>query len=599
MMIKDLSIRVLLNAYRNQEVTPSEVVDSIHQRASLFQDRNIWIHLLSMAEIQPYLDRLATSSIDDLPLYGIPFAIKDNIDLAGIPTTAACPAYSYVPSESAFVIQKLIEAGALPIGKTNMDQFATGLVGTRSPFGAVKNGLNPEYISGGSSSGSAVATSLGLVSFALGTDTAGSGRIPAMFNNLIGFKPSCGIISSRGVVPACRTIDCVSLFGLNPDDIEQVWPVISQYDARDEFSRRAAGKSRSTAGAFRFGTIPVAQRQNPENAKVNRLLQQFEDHLVSLGGIPVPIEFTPFRQAAELLYEGPWVAERYTTVEKLLAKSPESLLPVTRTIISTASRFSAADAFKASYRLRKLKRQTDEILSTVDFILTPTASTIHTIQDVENDPIRLNSNLGFYTNFMNLLDYSAISLPAGLLDNGMPFGITLFADKFQDGYLIRMSQRVLSGINLKMGATGFCWSPVQSTTSIPDSERIDLMVCGAHLSGMPLNRQLTDLGAVLVKATTTASCYRLYALAGGPPLRPGLVRSSVQGSAIDVEVWSIPLTNLGFFLKNIPSPLGLGKVELIDGSLVTGFICEPHGIQDALDITAYGGWINYLNSLPH
>lgn len=597
-MIKDLSIQALLTSYRKQEVTPSEIVDYIRHRASHFQDRNIWIHLLSMAEMQPYLDRLATASIEDLPLYGIPFAIKDNIDLAGIPTTAACPDFAYIPSESAFVVQKLIEAGALPIGKTNMDQFATGLVGTRSPFGAVKNALNPDYISGGSSSGSAVATSLGLVSFALGTDTAGSGRVPAMFNNLLGFKPSCGVISSRGVVPACRTIDCVSVFGLNPDDIERVWPIVSQYDASDEFSRRGVWKSRSITGAFRFGTIPVAQRQYPENATVNRLLQQFEDHLVSLGGIPVPIDFTPFRQAAELLYEGPWVAERYTTVEQLLAKSPESLLPVTRTIISTADRFSASDAFKATYRLRQLKHQADAILASVDFILTPTASAIYRIMEVQNDPIRLNSGLGFYTNFMNLLDYSAISIPAGQLDNGMPFAVTLFTDKFLDRYLIDMSKRVLAGTSLSMGSTGYQWSPEPITSMKPtDSERIDLLVCGAHLTGMPLNRQLTDLGAERVKVTTTASCYRMYALAGGPPLRPGLVRSDNNGAAIAVEIWSVPLTNLGVFLKNIPSPLGLGKVEIADGTLVTGFICEPHGIHGAVDITAHGGWVNYLNSL--
>lgn len=596
MQTMDLSISSLHRQYRDGTLTPANVVDYILQQCDVYTEHNVWISRLTRQQLAVYLEKLNPSQIDTLPLFGIPFAIKDNIDLSGIPTTAACPDFSFIPEQSAFVVQQLINAGAIPIGKTNMDQFATGLVGTRSPYGAVRNSINPDYISGGSSSGSAVATGLGLVSFALGTDTAGSGRVPAMFNNLIGVKPSCGMVSSRGVVPACRSIDCVSLFTLNPDDAATIFPIMSRYDDEDSFSRLNRAAVRHINRPFRFGIIAEGQLQ-PGAASLKHLMQQMTDHLVELGGTAVPIDFTPFNQAANLLYEGPWVAERYAAIQSLITNRPEVLHPVTLTIISQATRFSAADTFQAIYRLRELKRIADRILANVDFVLTPTASDIYTIKQVEDDPYRLNSQLGFYTNFVNLLDYSAIAIPAGKLDNGLPFGVTLFADKFMDQQLINLSGQLLARTGLVMGAGSTKWDPAIRSASVNDTKRTDLLVCGAHLSGMPLNYQLQELDAFLVKATTTAPDYRLYALAGGPPYRPGLVRDVNHGATISVEVWSIPVENLGKFLLGIPAPLGLGQVELADGKYVTGFICEPFAINTAMDITKYGGWINYINQL--
>ncbi len=596
MQILDLSIASLHRLYRDGSLTPSDVVNYILERSTQVRHHNVWISLLSSEQIAVYLDRLDLARIDSLPLFGIPFAIKDNIDLAGIPTTAACPEFTYVPEQSAFVVRQLILAGAIPIGKTNMDQFATGLTGTRSPYGPVRNSIDPDYISGGSSSGSAVATGLGLVTFALGTDTAGSGRVPAMFNNLIGVKPSCGVVSGRGVVPACRTIDCVSLFALNPDDAATIYPILSRYDQEDSFSRADRSAPGSINSSFRFGVLAADQMQ-PGAAGLTRLMQQMTEHLVALGGTAVQIDFSPFTQAASLLYEGPWVAERYAAIQSLITTRPEVLHPVTRTIISQATRFSATDTFQAIYRLRDLKRLADMQMANVDFVLTPTASNIYTIAEVENEPYKLNSQLGFYTNFVNLLDYSAVALPAGKLDSGMPFGVTIFADKFMDQALIDLSRRILARNGLVMGAGNYGW--VASSRTQPDSQprHVDLLVCGAHLSGMPLNHQLTGLKAVLSEATTTSPNYRMYALAGGPPYRPGLVRDIDNGAAINVEVWSIPVENLGKFLLGIPAPLGLGRIELSDGRYVTGFICEPYAISTATDISHYGGWVNYIKQL--
>jgi len=597
MQALDLSITSLHRRYRDGKLTPAIVVDHILERCQLFHAHNAWIHLLSRDEVMPFLDSLRDASPDTLPLFGIPFAIKDNIDLAGVPTTAACPEFSYIPKQSAFVVQQLINAGAIPIGKTNLDQFATGLTGTRSPYGAVKNSINPDYISGGSSSGSAVATALGLVTFALGTDTAGSGRVPAMFNNLIGVKPSCGAVSTRGVIPACRSIDCVSLFALNPDDAMRIFLIMSRYDEHDCYARRPEIESGRMRANFRFGIIPQAQLQRDPDTAVFGLMQRITERLVALGGTPVEIDFTPFQQAASLLYEGPWVAERYTAIENLIRSSPEALHPVTRSIITGAEKFSAVDTFKAIYQLRELKLQADRIVSGVDFILTPTASNIFTIKAVEAEPFALNSSLGYYTNFVNLLDYSAISIPAGLLSNGLPFGVTLFADRDRDYDLISMSRRILADSGLSPGATGFNWIADSIPVTEIDKDQVKLLVCGAHLTGMPLNRQLLELDAVLLHTTTTAPCYRLYALAGGPPFRPGLVRDIDNGACIDVEVWSMPGSNLGRFMQAIPAPLGLGKVRLFDNTEVTGFICEPDAITTATDITEYGGWVNYIKKL--
>ena len=428
-MSLDLSVQALHAAYLAGTLTPEVLVDEVVRRCDSCEDPAIWISRLSREQIQPYLDALAGQGPDSLPLYGIPFAIKDNIDLAGLPTTAACPDYAYSPERSAFVVERLIEAGAIPIGKTNLDQFATGLVGTRSPYGAVRNSFNPDYISGGSSSGSAVAVARGLASFSLGTDTAGSGRIPAAFNNLVGIKPTRGLLSTRGVVPACRTLDCVSIFACALDDAERVMRVAACYDAQDPFARPAQ-VSGPAWSAFRFGVPDRLEWFGDGDSE--RLYREAVARLQAQGGEAVEIDFAPFLDAARLLYEGPWVAERFAAIEGFIRSRPEALHPVTRAIIEPARDASAIDAFKAQYRLAELKRRADTVLADLDFILTPTAGTIFRIAEVEADPIRLNSQLGHYTNFMNLLDYAGIAVPAGFGSNGLPYGVTLFGPAFSD-----------------------------------------------------------------------------------------------------------------------------------------------------------------------
>ena len=588
-----LSIRHLLREYRAGHRTPASVLADIRKRAVRQEADNIWIHLLSEAETAPWLDALAGQDPMTLPLYGIPFAIKDNIDLAGIPTTAGCAAFSYTPDESAFVVARLIAAGAVPVGKANLDQFATGLVGTRSPWGATRNAFDPDYISGGSSSGSAVAVTRGLASFALGTDTAGSGRIPAAFNNLVGIKPSRGLLSTRGVVPACRSLDCVSVFALDCDDAAAVLDVVTGFDAQDPYAREAL-PGRPARTTFRFGVPQDGQLEFFGDKEAASLFRNSVDSLRALGGEAVPIDFGPFLDAARLLYEGPWVAERYAAIESFIESRPEDMLAITRGIIESGGALRSVDAFKAQYRLQSLKRQADMAWLDVDFILTPTAGTIYTIDAVNADPVRLNSNLGFYTNFMNLLDYAAVAVPSGWRASGLPYGVTLFAPAFHDAALMHYAARLHHAAGLTLGATT---EPVPAPLAEPDADTVRLMVCGAHMQGLPLNHQLTERGARRVAATRTAPHYRLYALAGGPPFRPGLVRDEAQGAAIDVEVWELPLTGLGSFMTDIPAPLGIGTVELENGEWCKGFICEPCAIETAQEITAFGGWRQFLASI--
>lgn len=596
----DLSIHSLQDQYRRKLLTPQHVVKYILQCAQASLCDNIWITLLSEPELQVYLDRLPAEYTEELPLYGVPFAIKDNIDLAGVPTTAGCAEFAYVPDQSAFVVQRLIDAGAIPIGKTNLDQFATGLVGIRSPYGATVNSFNPEYISGGSSSGSAVAVAKGLVSFSLGTDTAGSGRIPAAFNNLIGVKPTRGLISTRGVVPACRTLDCVSLFALNPDDARRLSAIMQLYDALDPFARVSVVGQSGAARTFKFG-VP-AQDQWPEFADpvYAVLFQKTIDRLKSLNGEAVEIDFSAFIESAKLLYEGPWVAERYAAIADFITENPEALFPVTREIIAPADQLKSVDAFQSIYQLQVLKRRADHELQKVDFVITPTAAAIYTIDQINQQPINLNSKLGFYTNFMNLLDYSAIAIPAGFRDNGLPFGVTLFASAFEDEQLLDYAELIIKNdAHFIMGATDFHWSPADRLPEIDHAtnDTMKLVVCGAHLSGMPLNHQLTERGASLVASTKTAACYRFYALEGGPPFRPGLVLDKTSNKAIEVEVWAMPIDQVGSFVAGIPAPLGIGSVILADGSMEKGFICEPCALTGAKEISHLSGWRNYIKSL--
>jgi allophanate hydrolase len=599
----DITIQGLLKSYRKNQTTPEQVIDHVVRRSDETKDHNIWITRLSREKIQPYLDKLKDQSPDSLPLYGIPFAIKDNIDLANIATTAACPAFAYTAKRSAYVIQQLLNAGAIPIGKTNMDQFATGLVGTRSPepWGPCKNAFNKEYISGGSSAGSAVAVALGLVSFSLGTDTAGSGRVPAAFNNIIGVKPSRGLLSNTGVVPACRSLDCVSIFALTTDDANAVFNIAANYDPVDDYARpnpfdnnhRHYGIS---ADPLNIGVPSPDQLNFFGSASSQQLFFDSINKLKEIGVTITEIDFSPFLEAARLLYEGPWVAERFVAIEKLIRDHPDELLPEIETIISGGEDKSAIDYFKSEYQLKHYHKLAHNILTKLDCIVTPTVGTIYTIEQVQSDPIKLNSNLGYYTNFMNLLDCASVAAPAGFLDNGCPFGITFVGPSMTDRKLLSIANLWQQQLGLKLGALDQAL-PTNEPNQTTYTDTIPVVVCGAHLQGLPLNWQLIERGATLLEKTQTASKYRLYALPGGPPHRPGLIRDEQNGAVVEAEIWAMPKEQFGSFVANIPAPLGIGKVEMQDGRWLTGFICEAYAIDDAKEITGLGSWRKYLASI--
>ena len=604
MIEQNMNINVLQNAYRSGELNVKDfLLAKLAQAKS--DTSNVWISTISESQLVKMLDALDGKSIDELPLYGVPFAVKDNIDFAMLPTTAGCEAYTFQPDKSSTVVQLLIDAGAIPFGKTNLDQFATGLVGVRSPWGAVNNSFNSEYVSGGSSSGSAVAVAIGQVSFSLGTDTAGSGRVPAALNNIVGMKATKGLLSCTGVVPACKSLDCVTIFANSANEVNLLLNITGQWDETDCFSRE--NKVTNSIDCFQPNKklsglkvgLPAPEQLSffgDQSAQI--LFSENVKRLKKEGIEIVNINFQPFLDAAKLLYEGPWVAERYAAIEDFFKADPKQCLPVIETIIGGATAYTAVDTFKAMYRLQAYKIQCDAILAQVDCVLTPTAGCAYRIKDVEADPIQLNSNLGYYTNFMNLLDYAAIALPAGILASGLPFGITLFGPAFSDRLLLSVGAQWQKLTDLTLGATQ---QKVINTgqvlsSSVTDSQ-IDIAVCGAHLSGFPLNNQLTERGGVLVKTCNTSTDYRFYALAGGPPFRPGLIRvDDESGSAIEVEVWRLPVSNIGTFFQGIEQPLGLGKVQLDDNSWVSSFICEGYAINTAEDITHFGGWKAYIKA---
>ncbi len=595
-----LVISELLAAYRSRRITPKECFDKLLKRIDAAPEHNVWITRLTEEQVMQFVDALHSKSLDDLPLYGVPFVIKDNIDLAGISTTAGCPEFAYTPETSATVVQRLIDAGAIPLGKANLDQFATGLVGTRSIHGAGKNSFNPEYISGGSSSGSALSVALGFASFALGTDTAGSGRVPAAFNNLIGLKPSCGRLSNTGLVPACRSLDCISIFALTAADAAAVLKVAQAVDPADAWSRPVQTSLRAGAmqsDSFRVGVPRADQLQFFGDSDYERLFATARSNMESLGGQLVELDFAPLFETARLLYEGPWVAERYAAIEALIESNPEAVHPVTREITMGARGRTAVQTFQALYRLQELKRAATAVLAQADVFMTPTAGTIYRIAELLADPIRLNSNLGYYTNFMNLLDLAAVAVPTGFRTDGLPFGVTLFAERDTDEALLIMADRLQRASVGTLGATS--WSLPQQTPPAILNGYLPVAVCGAHMQGLPLNHQLSSRGAYLLQRTQTAAQYRFYALPGGPPQRPGLVRVDAGGAPIELEVWAMPHTQWGTFMAGIPSPLCLGQVQLADGKYVTGFLCEAQAVTDARDISNFGGWRAYLAACAH
>lgn len=580
--------------------TPLDIVDQIIARSAAWPDKAVFITPVDAGAVREAARHLMTAYPDpnSLPLWGIPFAVKDNIDVAGLPTTAACPAFAYQPDADAHVVARLKAAGAIVIGKTNLDQFATGLNGTRSPYGAPRSVFDSSYISGGSSSGSSVAVAAGLCSFSLGTDTAGSGRVPAALNNLVGVKPSLGLVSTRGVVPACRSLDCVSIFAANVGDGGAVLRVAAGYDEKDDFSRRIEQSSLPEAGAgLRVGVLHGEEREFYGDADVERAYDGAIAALAGQGAVIIPIDYVPFRAAAELLYGGPWVAERLAAIRPFFDRHAEAMDPTVRGIVAGATRFSAVDAFEGQYALAALRRQAAAEWDKVDVLLLPTTPTTYTVAEMQDEPVARNSHLGRYTNFVNLFDLAAIAIPAGFdSDDHLPAGVTFVGPSGSDTALAALAARLHPAIGKGMGRDKTAAIP-EAAPFKPVQTDIPIVVVGAHLSGMPLNHQLTGAGGRLLKACRTAADYRLYALPGTTPPKPGLVRSpGAPGPGIAVEVWALSPAAFGAFAAAIPAPLGIGKVALDDGSEVSGFLCESHAIADAEDITGYGGWRGYLNA---
>ncbi|HEX5057667.1 MAG TPA: allophanate hydrolase [Gammaproteobacteria bacterium] len=589
--IGNLDIGSLRAAYLSGKYEAVSFIRGLLGKIRAGDPHRAWIYVLNEAEIKPYLERLHQSSIEELPLYGIPFAVKDNIDIHGVPTTAACPELSYPPAASSKVVDKLIAAGAVPLGKTNLDQFATGLVGVRSPYGACRNSFNPEYISGGSSSGSAVAVALGQVSFALGTDTSGSGRVPAAFNNLIGLKPSCGALSNSGMFPACKSLDSLSLLTLNAADAAFLLKLTAGFDRDDPYSKEIRFKPPLSKGRIVVGIPKSEQLLFFGNREYERLFDATIASLQDLGYEVAEVDISPLLEAGALLYEGPWIAERAIALEKVLRDCPESVLPVTRSIVELGRLPAAMEAFRAQYRLRRYQRMAQALFSQYDLLMTPTAGTIYRISEVESDPVNLNNRLGYYTNFVNLLDLCAVSVPAGFQTDGLPFGVTLCATAGSDYHLLQVAERLQA---VRTGFAGVGQRLNKASVVVPELPSVKLAVCGAHQSSQPLNHQLLELNATLVESTITAPRYRLYVLPGGPPFRPGLVRDMTAGNAIEVEVWSVPVEQVGAFIRQIPAPLGIGRIELVSGEWVSGFICEGYAVLQAKEITKLGSWRRFI-----
>lgn len=573
---------------------PADVVREIFTRLDAVGDPGIFIHLRDRDDLIAEAEALGDYD-PTRPLWGIPYAAKDNIDVAGIETTAGCPAYAYTPTDDAFVIAQLRAAGALMVGKTNLDQFATGLVGVRTPYGAPLNAVDPEIVPGGSSGGSGVIVGHGIVSFSLGTDTAGSGRVPAALNNIVGLKPTLGALSASGVVPACRTLDTISIFALTVDDAYAAFSVARGFDPTDAYSKPLPHENLTEpAGTLRIGVPDAGSIEFFGDTVQQAAFERDVAVLRARGAEIVEIDFAPLYAIADMLYEGAWVAERYTVIADLLATNPDALHPVTRQIITHAESMSAADAFTGMYRLAELKRAAEPMLDSVDLLCVPTVPTFYSVADLEADPVTPNSNNGTYTNFVNLLDMCGIAVPTAPRSDGRPGSVTMLAGAGQDALAASVARGFEQDCPRKMGATDHAIPNPAPLPSAP-SDAIEIAVCGAHMTDLPLNWQLTDLGATFLRTAQTTEGYKFYALAGGPPARPGLIKDAgPQSGAIALEIWSLPKSGFGTFMAGIPAPLGIGTIDLSDGTAVKGFLCEPSGLDGATDITALGGWRAFL-----
>ena len=589
------TVAAIVAAHRAGTTTPAKTVARSYQRIRDYNDPAVFISLRDERDALAEAESLSAKDPATLPLLGVPVAVKDNIDALGFPTTAACPAFSYSPTHDSTAVAKLRAAGAIIIGKTNLDQFATGLVGVRSPYGIPINPMRADLIPGGSSSGSAVAVSAGLVPLALGTDTAGSGRVPAMLNNIVGLKPSLGLISNAGLVPACRTLDCISVFSLTVDDAMTALSAMAGSDGADPFSRdRPLGAVTPFPPQLRLGVPRNGQLiffgDRASESAYGEALKRW----ASLGATLVEFDLEPFYETARLLYEGPWVAERYLVIRNLLASSPDSIHPVTREITAAGARLTAADTFAALYRLQALRRITEHTFGNIDALVLPTAPTAYSTAQVLANPVELNSRLGTYTNFVNLLDLCGLALPSEIRPDGIPFGITLLAPAGHDAQLASIGRVFHANTELKMGAKGLTQPPLAAPSSELSGDEIAIAVVGAHLSGMALNGELTTLDGRLLEEAVTAPDYKLYAL-DTTPSKPGMLRvEAATGSAIKLELWALSATSFGKFVAAIPPPLSIGTIRLADGRGIKGFLVEPAAISGARDISAFGGWRAFM-----
>jgi allophanate hydrolase len=590
------TVASILAAHRAGTTTPAETLVRSYARIRAYDDPATFISLREEADALAEARALGSRDPASLPLYGVPVAVKDNIDAAGMPTTAACPAFAYEPKADSTAVAKLRAAGAVVIGKTNLDQFATGLVGVRSPYGVPRNPFNPALIPGGSSSGSAVAVSAGLVPLALGTDTAGSGRVPAGLNNIVGLKPSVGLLSTAGVVPACRSLDCVSIFALTADDAFAALSAMAGYDESDSYSRRIRlGQPGALPPSFRVGVPHGDGLMFFGDRRSELAFQTGVKLLESMGASIVEIDVTPFLKTARLLYEGPWVAERWAAVGDFIAKHPDAVHPVTRAIISGGRDPLAVDAFRAFYRLAAFRQAAQQAFAGIDTLVVPTAPAAYTVEEVEQHPVQLNSNLGTYTNFVNLLDLCGLAVPVAFSADGIPYGVTLLAPGGQDAWLATIGRALHATSGLPLGALK---TPQPALAALPPAVlqgEIAIAVVGAHLSGMPLNHELRSLDGRFLQAARTTPDYRLFALEGTRPEKPGLLRvAQGKGSAIDVEVWALPAEHFGPFVAAVPPPLSIGTITLDDGSAIKGFLVEAEAVAQARDISHLRGWRAYI-----
>ena len=590
------TIADIVAAHRAGHTSPAETIARTYRRIREHGDEAIFITLRDEADALAEAAKLNAADAARLPLFGVPVAVKDNIDVAGLPTTAACPDFSFMPTQDATAVARLRAAGAIVIGKTNLDQFATGLVGVRSPYGIPKNAIRDDLVPGGSSSGSAVAVSAGLVPLSLGTDTAGSGRVPAMLNNIVGLKPSLGLISTSGLLPACRSLDCISIFALTTDDAMIALAAMAAPDASDAYSQaRPLAAMSAFPKKLRLG-IPKAGQLLFFGDTVNEAA--YDDAMKrwqALGAELVEFDIEPLYETARLLYDGPWVAERYLVIRDLLALNPDAVHPITREITLKGEHISAADTFSALYRLQALRGIAARAFGAIDALVLPTAPTAYSVEQVLANPVELNSRLGTYTNFVNLLDLCGLAIPATMRADGIPFGITLLAPGGQDAMLASIGRVFHADTGLIVGAKGVTQQPLAMLPPATVPNEIQIAVVGAHLSGMALNGELTSLGGRLVEASDTAPDYRLYALSGTIPPKPGLLRVAAgSGVAIKVELWALSAEGFGRFVAGIPSPMAIGTLTLADGRAVKGFLVEPIATEGARDISEFGGWRTFM-----